>query len=1011
MKQVWRSLFLGTLPLAIGFLAVIDAANGQVTPDGTLPTNVTSPDNSNFTINDGERAGGNLFHSFREFSVPTNGSASFNNAADVQNIISRVTGGSISSIDGLLRANGSANLFLLNPAGILFGPNAQVNIGGSFFGTTANSLLFNDGVEFSATNLQARPLLTVNIPNGLRFRDNPGSITNQSTVGLQVPSGNSLALVGGDVNLSGGKLIAPGGRVTVGGLNGTGTVGINSDRSLSFPDGVTRGNVSLNNAAQIDVTAGGGGNISIYAQKLDILGDSGICAGIGASETCGGRATEFGSVGTQAGNVTLNALAGLTIAGASRVENDVNSNAIGNAGNINISAQSLTSTEGGQISASTFSQGDAGNVTINVTDAVSFDGVNRRGKPVTAKAAGVGTTRDIITPPSAVFSIVGLGGVGQGGDINITARSLSLTEGGQLGAYIRAGVRRSNITRTGGSGNAGNVKLNIRDAVTISGFTDTEVRSGIFSELGSGGNRGPETRGNGGNIEIAAGTLSVTNGARVRVTTFGQGNAGSIKINADNVLLDGEGRNRESSGIFNQVSEEDAVGNAGGIELTTKNLSITNGARITASTSGNGNAGSVKINADSVLLDGERKDGTTSSISSEVTNTGVGNAGGIELTTNNLSITNGARLNASTQSKGDAGSVKINASNSVLVDGETKDGDSSGISSQVARSAEGNGGNIEIFTPSLSLTNGGRISAQSIGNGAAGNITVTTTKDIRLDNQATIAANTVGGEGNITLNSRNLILRRNSNITTNATGNATGGNITINTDNLVAFPNENSDITADAVSGGGGKVTINTQGLLGIVPRSRAELEQSLNTTDSTKLDPKNLPTSDITAISQQNPSLSGTVTLNNPDVDPSRGLVELPETVVDSTNQIAQNPCQQGLGSEFIITGRGGLPSSPNQALSSANVQVDLVEPVAMNSNAVGAQALNSKQGNQISHSLPTEAEPPSQTVSMPVSKPILPAQGWLFNDRGEVILTAYDPSGDGSQRMRSPATCAASR
>jgi filamentous hemagglutinin family protein len=1000
MKQVWRSLFLGTLPLAIGFLASIDAVNAQVTPDGTLPTNVTSPDNSNFTINDGERAGGNLFHSFREFSVPTNGSASFNNAADVQNIISRVTGGSISSIDGLIRANGSANLFLLNPAGILFGPNAQMNIGGSFFGTTANSLLFNDGVEFSATNLQARPLLTVNIPNGLQFRDNPGSITNQSTVGLQVPSGNSLALVGGDVNLSGGKLIAPGGRVTVGGLAGTGTVGINSDRSLSFPEGVTRGNVSLTNAAQIDVTAGGGGDISIYAQKLDILGDSGICAGIGASETCGGRATEFGSVGTQAGNVTLNALAGLTIAGASRVENDVNSNAIGNGGNINISAQSLSSTEGGQISASTFSQGDAGNVTINVTDAVSFDGLDRRGKPVTAKAAGVGSTTNIITPPSAVFSIVGLGGVGQGGNINITARSLSLTEGGQLNAYIRAGVRRPNITRTGGSGNAGNVKLNIRDTVTISGFTDTEIRSGIFSELGSGGNRGPETRGNGGNIEIAAGTLSVSNGARVRVTTFGQGNAGSVKINADNVLLDGEGRNGESSGIFNQVSR-DAVGNAGGIELTTNNLSITNGARITASTSSRGDAGSVKINADSVLLDGERKDGTTSAISSEVTDTGVGNAGGIELTTNKLSITNGARLNASTRGKGDAGSVKINASNSILLDGETKDGDSSGISSQVSRSAEGNGGNIEIFAPSLSLTNGGEISAQSTGNGAAGNITVTTAKDIRLDNRATIAANTVGGEGNVILNSRNLILRRNSNITTNATGNATGGNITINTDNLVAFPNENSDITANAFSGGGGKVTINTQGLLGIVPRSRAELEQSLNATDPNLLEPKNLSTSDITAISQQNPSLSGTVTLNNPDVDPSRGLVELPETVVDSTNQIAQNPCQQGLGSEFIITGRGGLPSSPNQALSSANVQVDLVQPVAQ-SNAVGAQALRPKRGIG-------EAE--NKTASMPASKPILPAQGWLFNDRGDVVLTAYDPSGDGSQRMRSPATCAAPR
>ena len=138
-------------------LLLPEVAQAQVSADGTLSTTVTSADQRNFVIEQGDRAGGNLFHSFREFSVPTGGSAYFNNAADVQNIFARVTGGNVSNIDGLIRANGTANLFLLNPSGILFGRNAQLNLGGSFVGTTARNIRFADGIRFGASGYRHSP--------------------------------------------------------------------------------------------------------------------------------------------------------------------------------------------------------------------------------------------------------------------------------------------------------------------------------------------------------------------------------------------------------------------------------------------------------------------------------------------------------------------------------------------------------------------------------------------------------------------------------------------------------------------------------------------------------------------------------------------------------------------------------------------------------------------------------------------------------------------------------------
>ncbi|MGL5075726.1 MAG: filamentous hemagglutinin N-terminal domain-containing protein, partial [Waterburya sp.] len=164
----------GLYTLALSLIAT--TARAQITLDGSLPTEVKQQGNV-AEITGGEQAGNNLFHSFQDFSVPTGNEAFFNNGLDINNILSRVTGGNISSIDGLIRANGTANLFLINPAGIIFGENARLDVGGSFLGSTATGLLFDDGSEFSANDL-AKPVLTINAPIGLNLRDTTGNISN-----------------------------------------------------------------------------------------------------------------------------------------------------------------------------------------------------------------------------------------------------------------------------------------------------------------------------------------------------------------------------------------------------------------------------------------------------------------------------------------------------------------------------------------------------------------------------------------------------------------------------------------------------------------------------------------------------------------------------------------------------------------------------------------------------------------------------------------------------------------
>ena len=1045
----------------------------QVTNDNTLGNEnslVTSSRPDSFQINGGATRGTNLFHSFSEFSIPTGGSVYFNNLLTIKNIISRVTGSSVSNIDGLIRANGTANLFLINPNGIIFGSNASLEIGGSLIGSTASSLNFADGIQFSTTASQTPPLLTISVPWGLQYGGNAGSIQVQNST-LQVSNGKTLALVGGNLSLDGASLQTLGGRVELGGVAGIGTVALSSDSNnlrLSFPLDLALADISLTNGAQVNVRAGGGGSIALNAQTLKMAGESRLQAGID---------TGLGSIDSIAGNIEIRATGIINLTDGSIISNSVLEEGLGKGGDINITTGSLSLTNGALLSADTYGTGDAGNVNINARDTVSFDGayvssdVNKGASGnggsinittgsllvsndtfLTAETYGTGhagnvniNAHDTVSfDGSTVFSDVNEGAIGKGGSINITTGSLFVSNGALLSVdtygtgdagsvninardsvyfddpYVSSDVHKGaignggsiNITTgslfvsngalltvdTYGSGDAGSVNINARNTVSFDGaYAFSDVNQGASGNGGSinittgslffsndarlsvdtygSGNAGSVNINardtvsfdgstaysdvnegaiaKGGSINITTGSLFVSNGALLGTSTFGTGDAGRVNINArDTVSFDGVDSNGLHSSAFSFVGEE-AIGNGGSINITTGSLFVSNGALLSTSTFGTGDAGSVNINArDTVSFD-------RSNAFSLVRKGAIGNGGSINITTGSLSVSNGALLGTSTYGKGDAGSVNINSRDTVSFDGAY-------AFSDVNERAIGNGGSINITTGSLFVSNGAGLSASSRGNSVAGNIEVAA-RSIRLDNQgAIIAATSSADGGNIRLRVQDLLLMRHGSQISTTAGTAQaggdGGNITIDADFIVAVPKENSDITANAFRGRGGNINITTQGIYGLQFR------------------PRLTPLSDITASSEF--GLNGNVQINTPDVDPSRGLAELP---VEPVNLEVAQGCQSGgqpSSVAFFHTGRGGLAPNPYEPINSSGIWEDVPSPTQKADTSAGT------------------ARVAGESVSR--SHKLVEAQGWLINEQGEVTLVAQMPTTASKRRCR---------
>ena len=619
----------------------------QVVPDQTLPVGERSQvsGNLNSQINGGAIRGNNLFHSFQQFSIPTGGSAAFNNSANITNILTRVTGSNISNINGLIRAKGTANLFLINPNGILFGANARLEIGGSFLASTANSLKFANGFEFSVSNPQAPSLLTVSAPIGLQYGNNIGEVRSQGAI-LRVPNGQTLNLTGGNVAIEGGQLLALGGRVELAGVAAAGAVGLTQQGQewrLSVPDGLARADVAIGNDAIVNVRSGGGGSIAITARNF-------TSTGLG-TRVRAGIAARLGTVAAQAGDIDINATEAINL-DKMLISNQVVPGGTGNAGNINITTGTLSLTNGSQVSPATIGQGNAGNITITARDRVSFDGADSNGFS------------------SGAFSTVQPRGIGRGGNVSITTGTLSLTNGAALTAT------------TGGQGDAGSVTITARDLVSFDGVGSNGFGSGAYSTVQ------PRGIGRGGNVSITTGTLSLTNGGQVSAATGGQGDAGSVTITARNLVsFDGVGSNGDSSGAFSTVVSG-GIGQGGTIAINTDRFSITNGARLTASSEGQGAAGDLEVTARQLRLDNQ------GSIQAQTTS---GRGGDIILQVPDLLLLRRGSFISTTagtaQAGGNGGDITFNGGFIVAVPQEN-----SNIS---ANAFSGRGGNIRITTQGL----------------------------------------------------------------------------------------------------------------------------------------------------------------------------------------------------------------------------------------------------------------------------------------------------------------------
>jgi len=856
-RKPWRRALsrLGTV-LAV-LLGAHPVARAQVTLDGTLgPKGPLQGPDYVISAGMGRQVGGNLFHSFGDFNLRANESATFTgNRFGIDNVIARVTGGNLSTIDGRLSCDiPDANFYLINPSGVMFGPHAALDVHGSFTVTTADYVRLGDTGRFDART-PSNSLLTSAPPSAFGFvGPAPGAVTVQEST-LEAPS---LSIVGGDVMINGATLVAPAGQLNVASVASAGEVVPGTPaqpNALDVSSGANLGRIRVVDST-LETGTNGGGTIVIRGGKFELENQSKVTTVPGADVANGDPSTwpdSGGDIGIDVDDLSVSGgslISTATTGGGGRID-------IHATNSVSLSGTGTSSAPGG---IARFNA-DAINVVVPAAFAVNAEGaepaVSIRTKSLQIADGAVIESSGAINPLDPSL------GSGPSGAIGIDVTDLNLSGGGAI------------LSATLGDAPTGNITVRAANSVHLTGEGSDNSPSMITSLVGvsrlsntaadvqpAGGSSlvsisAPNVRIDGGaviasstggvvpgaNVDVEAGDLTVDNGfiGGTTIATTAAAKGGDVSVRATGTMtISNGGALLSQAGIneFDQAMSNDAQGDAGTLTVSAPTLNLQDGAGIVSTSYAQGRGGDVSVTATNLLLSGGSyivggtfgpRDAGRLHIGAQTIQlngeSGIFSGSGVVPPMSGLHT----RTDAS-NTTGNGGALNVTAGTLSL------DGDSV-VSSETTTS--GNGGKLTVDVGTLQVGGGSRISAATVGgSGAGGELSVSATGGIRLSGRGpdgfasgiytasvtdpnstsatepnpTCAPGLGGPAGNLSVSASSLTVENGATVSSDTTGVGPGGNLAIAVDDLVV---RGGSISAGthctqplSMAGAGGDVTI-----------------------------------------------------------------------------------------------------------------------------------------------------------------------------------------------------------